>query len=406
MHSKGKAVDHACEEATLCVECGFQIASRICRTCKDYFCDWCHGIKHDSGRLRFHPWDNILPMCVECPPPRHEEEMRALENVPKSVLNTSEEDKKIMQKVQFVARWHCVECDHELCNECYNREDHVGHTLNALGFQNEDIVKARALEEKRKVEEKLQEERRVREEAEDLKRRIIATEYLQRVWRGRQGRMWGKQYLQDQRDERLKLFLENQKLRRKRQSLKYKVLSSGKVVFYHAPLFVYKLARGAPETKEERAKRKQEKLEEKEKMDLLCLQAKQLQDVEVKLEKGSEHVTILNKDDWKEIQVTEKGKEARHINANDRFRFVINNEMLLRDSTVANLSKSDPKVRIIACPLPAHCLPIACPRLADIHIHCQSEIYFTPAKAKSISLLSLCSIHFPIFLSKIILQQI
>ena len=38
LHSKGKAVDHTYDQATLCVECGFQIASRICTTCKDFFC--------------------------------------------------------------------------------------------------------------------------------------------------------------------------------------------------------------------------------------------------------------------------------------------------------------------------------------------------------------------------------
>ena len=58
------------------------------------------------------------------------------------------------------------------------------------------------------------------------------------------------------------------------------------------------------------------------------------------MEKGSEHVTILNKDDWKEVQVQERGKEPRHISANDRFRFVINNEMLLRDSTEQERSES------------------------------------------------------------------
>ena len=70
--------------------------------------------------------------------------------------------------------------------------------------------------------------------------------------------------------------------------------------------------------------------------------------MEVHLEKDSDQVTILNKDDWKEVQVQERGKEPRHISANDRFRFVINNEMLLRDSTVATLSKSDPKVLVLS----------------------------------------------------------
>ena len=51
---------------------------------------------------------------------------------------------------------------------------------------------------------------------------------------------------------------------------------------------------------------------------------------------------------WKEVQVQERGKEPRHISSNDRFRFVINNEMLLRDSTVATLSKSDPKVLVLS----------------------------------------------------------
>ena len=147
--------------------------------------------------------------------------MRLLDNVPKSVIGTKRaEDKKLIQKVQFVARWHCVECDTELCNECYHREQHVGHTINALGFQNEDIVKAREMEEKRVKEEKIQAEKRARAEEEDLKRRIVAAEYLQRVWRGRQGRMWGKKYLQDERNARLKLFLENQRIRMYRQSMK------------------------------------------------------------------------------------------------------------------------------------------------------------------------------------------
>ena len=352
LHAKGKAKQHAAETANLCAECGFQIASRICKTCDDYFCDWCFEMKHKAGRLRHHPWNHILPMCVACPPPRHEEMIRALEDVPKSVgqREAAEEDKLITQKVQYVARWHCVECDEELCNECYHREKHVGHTINAMGFQNEDIVKQRKLQAIAEEEARQQAEREAEQAKVELRLRTKAASYLQKVWRGRQHRMWGKKYMQDTRDERMVRFHANQKERRYRASAKYKVLVAGKLVFVKFPYFMYKLVRGKPISKAEREARAQSKLEEEEKMELLCLSSTQL-DVQIQLEEGSENVTVVSKK-WEDIKVVERGGEkgGRKIAANDRFRFVFDNVMHRVDSTIAALSKTDPHILVLSRP--------------------------------------------------------
>jgi hypothetical protein len=349
IHSKGKRKEHVPEIANICVECSFQIASRICKTCDDYFCDWCYEMKHKSGRLRHHPWENVLPMCAACPPPRHEELMRALSDVKHAVTHNdtlNKEDMLITQQVQYVARWHCAECDEELCNECCQREKHVGHTINALGFQNEDIVTQRRLEAEQKRKEKEREKKAAEEAKVLLRRQNLAAEYLQRVWRGRQHRMWGKRYMQSQRDERLQNFRANQKERRYRASFRYKAKAGARMVFITFPYFLYKLVRGRPLSKAERNAKTKEKQIENERDEIMCVSAKQI-DIAVRLVNGSEEVVALDKK-WTDIVVTEGGKAKRKLSPNDRLRIVIDGVMHDKDSTIAAIKKTDEAILLLS----------------------------------------------------------
>ena len=50
----------------ICIECGYQIASRSCNRCGDSFCDTCYYAKHRLGRMRYHTWKELIPMCTMC----------------------------------------------------------------------------------------------------------------------------------------------------------------------------------------------------------------------------------------------------------------------------------------------------------------------------------------------------
>lgn len=52
----------------LCVECGYQIASRRCEQCSDDYCDSCFASKHRRGRLMHHSWLPHVQMCEYCYP--------------------------------------------------------------------------------------------------------------------------------------------------------------------------------------------------------------------------------------------------------------------------------------------------------------------------------------------------
>merc|ERR1711871_662929 len=156
--------------------------------------------------------------------------------------------------------------------------------------------------------------------------------------------------MQDTRNERMKQFLANQRERRYRASMKYKLKIAGRLVFVKFPYLIYRLARGKPMSKEEREAQAQSKLEETERAELMCLSSTKL-DIRVQLEEGSENVMIIEKT-WDDVKVVERGgaKGGRKIAPNDRLRFAFGPQMHHVDSTIATLSKTDPHVLMLSRP--------------------------------------------------------
>lgn len=52
----------------MCIECGYQIATRRCEQCNDDYCDSCFASKHRRGRLMHHSWKGHVKMCEYCHP--------------------------------------------------------------------------------------------------------------------------------------------------------------------------------------------------------------------------------------------------------------------------------------------------------------------------------------------------
>ena len=50
----------------ICIECKYQIASRICNQCGDDFCDSCYYSRHKLGRMRQHTFTKLIPFCQWC----------------------------------------------------------------------------------------------------------------------------------------------------------------------------------------------------------------------------------------------------------------------------------------------------------------------------------------------------
>ena len=65
-HESGRSQQHHLIHLSLCAQCGFQLASRSCRSCGDYYCDSCFGWIHRKGRLRLHVGDWVCDRCDVC----------------------------------------------------------------------------------------------------------------------------------------------------------------------------------------------------------------------------------------------------------------------------------------------------------------------------------------------------
>ena len=65
-HAKGNRSLHTHLDMEPCIECGYQVSSRLCNQCGDHFCDSCFYVKHRHGRMRLHTWEEIIPMCDVC----------------------------------------------------------------------------------------------------------------------------------------------------------------------------------------------------------------------------------------------------------------------------------------------------------------------------------------------------
>ena len=66
MSSKGKRKTHDKFPIECCVECEYQIGSRECHQCGDFYCDTCYWKSHSTGALMQHTYDVLIPLCTSC----------------------------------------------------------------------------------------------------------------------------------------------------------------------------------------------------------------------------------------------------------------------------------------------------------------------------------------------------
>eukprot|EP00949_MAST-11_sp_MAST-11-sp1_P000038 g38.t1 len=362
MHAKGKKTAHTFLAAISCIECDFQVASRVCTTCGDPFCDSCFYSKHKRGRLRQHQWRAIVPMCAQCPLIAQQEEEEKYgavgingQNVirPTRHAETIQSGTTAVDKI-FASRWMCETCGGELCTRCARRSDHEGHSMYQLPFQNEQTLRERqeAEDEARRKEEEAA--RLVREAEEMKRRRESAALFLQVWWRGYLGRAWGKRYLRQQRKEMETLFHQAQVERRRRSTFKYRTKRVA-LSIVKSPYYVAKFLGPKPLSQEQIDEREAEKaavrIERRLRVNPFAFKMK----FAVLIENDSLIVTLRGEKTWKEISVkAEKG--SRTIARRDRLRFHFGktllgegaeNEYEKHEYAVERISLTDPKQLIL-----------------------------------------------------------
>ena len=65
-HKGGSRKDHVSVQLSMCIECDFQVATKMCEQCKDPFCDSCYKHIHRKGRLMIHTYNWICASCEVC----------------------------------------------------------------------------------------------------------------------------------------------------------------------------------------------------------------------------------------------------------------------------------------------------------------------------------------------------
>ena len=65
-HSSGVRATHVKIDLFMCVQCDFQVATKLCTSCEDYYCDTCYGYMHRRGRARLHTYKQCCQWCDNC----------------------------------------------------------------------------------------------------------------------------------------------------------------------------------------------------------------------------------------------------------------------------------------------------------------------------------------------------
>lgn len=66
VHAKGRRAANTCVKIDNCIQCEFQVATKLCVQCKDMYCDTCYYDQHKKGMLQKHYFDPVQQHCEIC----------------------------------------------------------------------------------------------------------------------------------------------------------------------------------------------------------------------------------------------------------------------------------------------------------------------------------------------------
>ena len=178
-HTKGNRRKHVPQKIPSCAVCHYQMASRVCNTCtfekntRFATCDVCfHNSHRDNEFLkRPHKWAWMVVACVECQ--------------------------------DFAARWRCNECDDLYCTECFSKVHSKGtkvtHTYIMLSYFTRTLYEHFQRDERDRArrDKEASQMSRIQIEASDTSNE--SSTVIQQHWRGRMGRIAGRQAMREVR---------------------------------------------------------------------------------------------------------------------------------------------------------------------------------------------------------------
>ena len=181
LHSKGNKAKHHRDEIPICSFCDYQACTRFDKFHKQW-CDSCYEhVYEDTAQAKTFTW-NVLP-CAECG--------------------------------ERACKWRCVECEDVYCTKCFAKIHRTGnrslHTNVPLAYYTVKMENQRLAVE-REAQRKLAAEKAAKQMLIDnnMKMEFVARK-LQAIWRGRQGRAKGKQYLKQEKKKKMRVMYKKRK---------------------------------------------------------------------------------------------------------------------------------------------------------------------------------------------------
>jgi hypothetical protein len=160
---------HCHLEYSRCVQCDFQMSSRLCDQCGDLYCDTCYNYMHRKGRYRIHTFTWTTPMCTIC-------EQRAAQW------------ERRTEDTDFVPVHACVPCLKATYGEDpTNDDEELGLPampwLKRLDYLGHSVVQHRAAVAAARRRKEIEELDALRKEIRFNKVRYEAAREIQRRWR-------------------------------------------------------------------------------------------------------------------------------------------------------------------------------------------------------------------------------
>jgi len=184
VHEKGRRSHNTCVQIDNCIQCEFQVATKLCVQCKDMYCDTCYYDQHKKGMLQKHYFDAVQTHCATC------DNFVAMLSV--SETNQSEPT--------------------PMCKVCYKKKFPFDKTFSQ---SNARVQVTQWVHEPPSVKDywrEIEEEKHRKELDEEFKRKKAANDILvrdksalllQKMWRGSKGRRHGAIIMAARRQARI-----------------------------------------------------------------------------------------------------------------------------------------------------------------------------------------------------------